>query len=223
MSPANAAPIAQAANAVGRTAPTIRESDAPRSSTWSAISTAPMGGTKTLRITSQLRKWLQTPASATPTPTIPSSSVSTRIRPPTMWLQLTAPLYRQCEQTEPRLTNTNTIASALSSGPAPSASNGRKLPPFAAGAATAPAATTTPPVSWATMLATGNAVNAASTPSRPLRDQRVKSAVIVPESANVAMISDTAAPKLSEPPAMPPTPPYENTAPRSWSRATSTR
>ena len=38
----------------------------------------------------------------------------------------------------------------------------------------------TPPVSWATMLATGKAVNAARTASRPLRDQRVKSAVIVP-------------------------------------------
>ena len=56
------------------------------------------------------------------------------------------------------------------------------------------------------MLATGNAVNAASTASRPLRDQRVKSAVIVPESANVAMMSETAAPKLSEPAAAPPTP-----------------
>src|SRR4051794_25731949 len=181
--------------------------------------TAPIGGTKTLRITSQLRKWLQTPASATPTPAIPSSSVSTRIRPPTIVLQLIAPLYRQCEQTEPRLTNTKTIASALSNGPAPSATSGRKLPPSVAGAAIAPAATTTPPVSWATMLATGNAVNAASTPSRPLRDQRVKSAVIAPESANVAMISETAAPKLIEPPA---TPPYEKTAPRSWSRATMT-
>ena len=142
-----------------------------------------------------------------PTPAMPSSRVSTRIRPPTIVLQLTAPLYRQCEHTEPRFTKTKTIASALSSGPAPSASSGRKLPPSVAGAAIAPAATTTPPVSWATMLATGKAVAAARTPSRPLRDQRVKSAVIVPESANVAMISDTAAPKLSEPAAAPPTPP----------------
>src|SRR4051812_17556077 len=165
-----------------------------------------MGGTNTLRITSQLRKWLHTPASARPKPAMPSSSVSTRIRPPTMVLQLTAPLYRQCEQTEPRFTNTNTIASALSSGPAPSATSGRELPPALAGGAVAPAAATTPPGGWGTMLGARDAVNAASTPSRPLRDQRVKSAVIVPESANVAMIRDTAAPKLSEPAAAPPTP-----------------
>src|SRR3954469_9201778 len=103
--------------------------------------TAPIGGTKTLRITSQLRKGLQTPARATPTPTIPSRGGRMRIRPPRMVLQLTAPLYRQCEQTEPRLTNTKTIASALSSGPGPLGIRGRELPPFAAGAQIAAAAT----------------------------------------------------------------------------------
>ncbi len=70
----------------------------------------------------------------------------------------------------------------------------------------APAATMIPPVTWATMLAIGKAVAVAMTASRPFLDQRVKSAVMVPESANVAMMIETAAPNVSEPAAAPPIP-----------------
>jgi hypothetical protein len=104
-------------------------------------------------------------------------------------------------QTEPRLTKTKATASALRSTPWPVISD-RKLPPSVAGAAAAPAATTTTPKSCETRLATGNAVSAASTASLPDRDQRVKSAVMVPLSAKVATTSVTA-PANVMPPAWP--------------------
>ena len=52
---------------------------------------------------------------------------------------------------------------------------------------TASAAVMTPPTSMATMLANGNALNVASTESRGVRAQRLKSAVTVPASMNSAI------------------------------------
>ena len=51
------------------------------------------------------------------------------------------------------------------------------------------------PKSWATRLATGKAEKVAITASRPVLAQRVKSEVMVPESAKVAITSVTAPPK----------------------------
>nr|WP_306317125.1 MULTISPECIES: hypothetical protein [unclassified Streptomyces] len=77
----------------------------------------------------------------------------------------------------------------------------RKSPPAEPGSAAAPAPTITAPTTSASRLASGKAVSAASTASRPLRDQRVKSAVMVPESANPATTIVTQAPNVRAPPA----------------------
>ena len=163
--------------------------------------TAPIGGTKMPSRFSQARKKLQMPATARMPPITPSASVSLRIWLPARWLQPTAPLYRQCVHTDPRLTKTNMTARAERIRPCPVSSD-RKLPPSLAGAAAAPAATTTTPNTCETRLATGNAVSAASTASLPERDQRVKSAVIVPLSAKVA-ITRVTAPAKPIPPGCP--------------------
>ncbi|OUD87502.1 hypothetical protein BC477_05880 [Clavibacter michiganensis subsp. michiganensis] len=67
------------------------------------------------------------------------------------------------------------------------------------GSVAPPSATTRPPTTSAIALPNGNAARVASTACRPERAQRVKSAVMVPESAKSATTRVTAAPKLSAP------------------------
>lgn len=82
-----------------------------------------------------------------------------------------------------------------SSRPCPLAIRGRKLPPLVAGSVTTSEATTAAPRRNAA-LAVGNADDAARAAALPLFAHRVKSAVIVPESATVATTRVIPAPKL---------------------------
>jgi len=120
--------------------------------------------------------------------------VSRRIVVPVSCAQPTDPLYRQCAQTEPRLMNTNAAANATRMPPC-AIKMFRKLPPLVGGSVAAPSATITPPTIIATALPNGKADTEARKPCPPERDQRVKSAVMVPESMKEAMTRVTAAPR----------------------------
>src|SRR3981189_3237549 len=115
-------------------------------------------------------------------PTTPRHSVSTLIRPCTMLDQPTAELYRQWVHTEPRLTNTKMIAMTASTPPL--WARMLNTPPDAPAAAAMK-----PPTHMATPLPIGKAAAVAIHASRGDFAQRVKSAVIVPESANRANTS----------------------------------
>ncbi|SKL07430.1 Uncharacterised protein [Mycobacteroides abscessus subsp. massiliense] len=111
-------------------------------------------------------------------------------------------------QTEPRFTKTNTIDTGTNQPPV-SISVPRKLPPSVAGERAAPRATITPPTTMAAQFPIGKAAKEAQKPCRPLRDHRVKSAVMVPESMKQATTNVTAAPMLM---AATPAPPRYSTA-----------